>query len=150
MKTRTKLLMSVTALILCCVLLFLTVTISKTKAGSSVVGANTRTVELSESGVDFQSVLNEFDNAKLSKDGSTTYFEGFKALDSTLLSEIDYISETDFENLENCTVKYNFSYISSTISITYSSDNFKIYGYTHLYLSLSSRNFKCFSRTNPS
>ncbi len=118
MKTRTKLLMSVTALILCCVLLFLTVTISKTKASSSVVGANTRTVELSESGVDFQSVLNEFDNAKLSKDGSTAYFEGFKALDSTLLSEIDYISETDFENLENCTVKYNFSYNSETNIVT--------------------------------
>ncbi|MDE5667785.1 MAG: serine protease [Clostridia bacterium] len=45
-------------------------------ANNSQVSANSRTIELSQSAVDAQSVLNEFDDATLTQDGSTVYFEG--------------------------------------------------------------------------
>ncbi len=98
-------------------LLFTCVVLSN-NTNNSQVSANSRTIELSQSAVDAQSVLNEFDDATLTREGSTVYFEGYKPIDKNVLTEIDYISETDFEELENCTTKYNFSYNSETNIVT--------------------------------
>lgn len=117
MKTRTKLLTGIIAILLSCVLLFTCVVLSN-NTNNSQVSANSRTIELSQSAVDAQSVLNEFDDATLTREGSTVYFEGYKPIDKNVLTEIDYISETDFEELENCTTKYNFSYNSETNIVT--------------------------------
>lgn len=116
MRTRTKIATSIIAVILSFVLLFTVIVVNSNT--NQVVGAATRTVELSASTIDAQSILNEFDDAKLTKKGTTTYFEGYKALDTDKLSEIDYISEEDFAELEECTVKYNFSYDSETNIVT--------------------------------
>lgn len=118
MKTKNKIFTGIIAMILSCVLLFVTVTISPNTNGAGSVSAGTRTVELSHSSVDAQSILDEFENSTLVTEGSVTYFEGYKALDKNQLSEIDYISETDFEELEDCQVKYNFSYDSETNIVT--------------------------------
>ena len=117
MKTRTKLLTGIIAILLSCVLLF-TYVIFCNNTNNGQVSANSRTIELSQSAVDAQSVLNEFDDATLTREGSTVYFEGYKPIDKNVLTEIDYISETDFEELENCTTKYNFSYNSETNIVT--------------------------------
>ena len=70
----------------------------------SPVTANARTVELSSSAIDVQSVFDEFEDATLSQDGNTIYFEGFKSLDGSALSEIDYISDVEIEELEACRI----------------------------------------------
>lgn len=118
MKTRTKLLTGIIAILLSIVLLFTFVILSNNANNVSQVSANARTIELSESALDAQSVLNEFDDATLTRDGNTVYFEGYKPIDKGVISEIDYISEADFEELENCTTKYNFSYNSETNIVT--------------------------------
>lgn len=108
MKTRAKIVTSIIAIVLSCVLLFTVIVVNNNT--NQVVGAATRTVELSASTIDAQSILNEFDDAKLTKKGTTTYFEGYKAIDKDKLSEIDYISETDLAEFEDCMVKYKVSY----------------------------------------
>lgn len=118
MKTRTKVLTGIMAILLSCVLLFTIVVVGNNTNKSGIVVAKTRTVELSELSVDAQSVLNEFENSTLTKNGTTVYFEGFKPLDTQTISEIDYISDKDFEELENCVVKYNFSYDTESNIVT--------------------------------
>lgn len=93
MKTRTKVLTGIIAILLSCVLLFTIVVVGNNTNKSGTVVAKTRTVELSELSVDAQSVLSEFDNAALTKNGTTVYFEGFKPLDTQTISEIDYIRD---------------------------------------------------------
>lgn len=111
MKSRTKLFTGIIAIMLSVVLLFVTVVaVSNTSNKSMQVLANSRTIELSETAIDAQSLLDEFDNAVLTTEGTTTYFEGYKPLDLEAVSEIDYISDVDYEELAECTVKYNFSY----------------------------------------
>lgn len=61
--------------------------------------ASTRTIELSKTEVDSQSILDEFDEATLTTEGSLTIFEGSKPLELSALSEVDYISEVNFEVL---------------------------------------------------
>ncbi len=111
MKKSTKIITGITALVLSAVLLFVTViTINGNRGNSNLAQAQTRTVELTQSAVDVQSLLNEFDNAKLTKVGTTTYFEGFKSINESQLSNFDYISDSDLDKLEDCITKYNFSY----------------------------------------
>lgn len=100
--------------------LFSAVTIGKRTQTQTVAVAEpiTRTVALSETCVEAESILEEFDNASLTTEGATTYFEGFKTLDLNSYSMIDYISEDDLETLEDTTVKYNFSYNSETNIVT--------------------------------
>ena len=118
MKTRTKILTSIVAIILSSVLLFIAVTAINNNKTTPNWELGVRTVELSESALDAQSILNEFEDASLTREGNTTYFEGYKALDRKLFSEIDYINEEDFEFLEESKVKYNFSYNSETNIVT--------------------------------
>lgn len=118
MKTRTKVVTGIITIMLSCVLLFTTIMISNNTNNFNQVSANSRTIELSQSALDVQSVFDEFEDATLTREGSTVYFEGFKSLDSSAISEIDYISEVDIEELENCITKYNFSYNSETNIVT--------------------------------
>lgn len=116
MKTRTKIITSVIAFILSCVIMF-TIAVVNPNTNEMVV-ASTRTVEIANSTVDAQSVLNEFDNAKLTKNGTTTYFEGYKTIGASSFSEVDYISEIDLKEYENCVVKYNVSFDLETNIVT--------------------------------
>ena len=104
MKTRTKILTSIVAIILSSVLLFIAVTAINNNKTTPNLELGVRTVELADSALDAQSILNEFEDASLTREGNTTYFEGYKPLDRKLFSEIDYISEDDFEFLEESVV----------------------------------------------
>lgn len=117
-KTRTKVVTSIVAIILSMVLLLTGVLLSNSKNSSGQVVATSRTIELTQSAVDVQSVFNEFEDASLTREGSTVYFEGYKSLDQNALSEVDYISELEMEELAECVVKYNFSYNSETNIVT--------------------------------
>ena len=117
-RTRTKVVTSIVAIILSIVLLLTGVLLSNSKNSSGQVVATSRTIELTQSAVDVQSVFNEFEDASLTREGSTVYFEGYKSLDQNALSEIDYISELEMEELAECVVKYNFSYNSETNIVT--------------------------------
>lgn len=117
MKTRTKVVLtSIIALILSAVLVFTVIAVSNNKGKISV--AETRSVVLEESSIDDQSILEEFDDATLTTVGTTTYFEGYKTLDVSTVSELDYISEVDYETLSESTVKYSFSYDYETNIVT--------------------------------
>ena len=110
MRTRTKVITSIIALVLSAVLLFVAVAVNNSTGKTNIAETPTRTVALAQSSIDAQSILDEFDDATLTTEGTTTYFEGFKPLDLNAVSELDYISEVDYETLSECTVKYNFSY----------------------------------------
>lgn len=110
MRTRTKVITSIIALVLSAVLLFVVVAVNNSTGKTNIAETPTRTVALAQSSIDAQSILDEFDDATLTTEGTTTYFEGFKPLDLNAVSELDYISDVDYETLSECTVKYNFSY----------------------------------------
>lgn len=119
MKSRWKILTSIASVMLSIMLLITFVLFSnKEKNGTQI--AVTHTVKLLQSALDVQSVFDEFEDSSLIRDGSTVYFEGYKSIDSTVLSDADYISESDIDNLENCVVKYNFSYDTETNIVTIS------------------------------
>ncbi len=124
-KTRTKVITTIIALILSIVLVFTVVAVSNNTGKTFVADTPTRTVALTESSIDAQSILDEFDDAVLTKVGTTTYFEGSKPLDKDLFSEIDYIGEADFDELEDCIVRYYVSYDESNdlVSLTAIMDN---------------------------
>lgn len=119
MKSRGKILTSITSVMLS-VTLLITFVLFSNRTNNATQTAATRTVELSQSALDVQSIFDEFEDTSLIKDGSTVCFEGYKSIDSTVLSDADYISESDIENLENCVVKYNFSYDTETNIVTIS------------------------------
>lgn len=110
MRTRTKVITSIIALVLSAVMLFVAVAVNNNTGKIVIADTPTRTVALAHSSIDAQSILDEFDDATLTTEGTTTYFEGFKPLDLNAVSELDYISDIDYETLSECTVKYNFSY----------------------------------------
>lgn len=100
MKTRTKVLTGIIAILLSCVLLFTIVVVGNNTNKSGTVVAKTRTVELSELSVDAQSVLNEFDNAALTRDGGITRFSGSKKVNKKDCYDIDYINDENAEQEE--------------------------------------------------
>lgn len=119
MKQRTKIVTSIVAVILSCVLLCICILLGNSlHNGTNVSSANPRTIELAQSAVDVQSVFDEFEEASFIREGRTVYFEGIKPLERDSLSELDNISESNFEELENCSTKYNFSYNSETNVVT--------------------------------
>lgn len=92
--------------------------ISKLKADSVVVNVATRNVELQERDIDYESILNEFEDATLETNGNLTTFVGYKTIDINALQEFDNLSESDIEQVENSYVKYYFSYDENTNIIT--------------------------------
>ncbi len=87
---------------------------------SPMIQTRTTSVELSQQTVDYQSVLNQFENGKLETVESLTTFEGYQTIRLTDLEEIDNLSETDIEQDASFAVKYNFSYDSETNVVTLS------------------------------
>ena len=83
---------------------------------------STRTLETSEQEVDYQSILNSYEDAKLSLEGSVTYFEGTKKLDASIFSEIDNLSESDVDEVQAISVKYYYSFDAETSIVTLSAE----------------------------
>ena len=79
-----------------------------------------RTIEVTQSQINAQSVLDGFDNIKLETEGSLTTFEGTKTLDWSDFEELDNVSESDVESNIGCEVKYNVSYDAETNIVTLS------------------------------
>ena len=85
-----------------------------------VTALPTRTVELKVEQVDYESILNSFDDAVLTQEGSTTYFEGYKSISLSDLEAIDNLSQEDVDNATQTVVKYNYSYDNETNIVTLS------------------------------
>lgn len=116
MKTRVKILTSIIAIVLSVAIIFATCyTVGRTTV---VNAASVRTVELSKSYFDDQSIFDEFDEHTLTTEGNVTYFEGFKTLDADILSEINLISEQNLGGYNDSQLRYALSYDSETNYIT--------------------------------
>ncbi len=92
---------------------------------TSTIGArqtqlNVRNVELTSVELDYSSIINNFENAKVEKEGTLTTFEGYQTLSASLFEELDNVSSSDVEEAVGCQVKYNFSYDSETNIVTLS------------------------------
>lgn len=79
-----------------------------------------RTIEVKQNEIDYQSIFEEFENAKLETCGSLTTFEGIKSISTEDLSTIDNLSKSDLETCDDISVKYNFSYDAETGMVTLS------------------------------
>lgn len=79
-----------------------------------------RTIDATPNEIDYQSILEEFEDAKLDTVGTLTTFEGTKSISLEDFAELDNLSESDIETCENMTVTYNFSYDSETNIVTVS------------------------------
>ena len=80
----------------------------------------TRTIEVKQNEIDYQSIFEEFEDAKLETEGSVTTFEGVKPISIDDLSALDNLSESDLETCDDIFVKYNFSYDAETGIVTLS------------------------------
>ena len=79
-----------------------------------------RTIEVQQNEIDYQSIFEEFEDAKLETRGALTTFEGIKSISIEDLYTIDNLSESDLEECEAISVKYNFSYDAETEMVTLS------------------------------
>ncbi|MBO7527815.1 MAG: hypothetical protein J6T74_08020 [Clostridia bacterium] len=114
-----KLFSLITTLTLALVL-FLTPCLIKINETSQTV--RTTSIEITRQEVDYQSVLDEFENAALETEGSLTTFVGYKSINITELNGLDLVSETDVDKNTEVSVKYNFSYDSETNIVTLSAE----------------------------
>ena len=118
-KKRTKFNISILSICLaltCCLTYCLTNYIEAKHTTAAVV----RTIDATPNEIDYQSILEEFEDAKLETIGSLTTFEGSKPISLEDYAELDNLSESDIETCENMTVAYNFSYDSVTNTVTVS------------------------------
>ena len=93
-----------------------TILITKLQADNTAANVSaTRTVELEDATIDYESILNEFENSTLKTEGSLTTFEGYQTLNLADFTEIDLVSSSTVEEELNFSVKYNFSYDAETI-----------------------------------
>ena len=106
MKTRTKVITSIIALILSAVLLFVAVAVNNNTGKTNVM----RTISLSESNVEYATFFNEFEDAELiiDEENNSLKFSGTQTLSTDILSGIDLISSTD--NEEGVDIRYIFDY----------------------------------------
>lgn len=114
MKTRTKVLTSVIAIMLSCVLLFMSIVICNNTNNFAAVSASTRTVELNGNTVDYATFFNEFENAELviDEENNALKFSGTKKLDADLFNELDLIGLTNYN--DGIDVRYIFDYNADT------------------------------------
>jgi len=80
----------------------------------------TRTINVSQAEMDYQGIIESFENSSFSYDGSLTSFVGFQTLDASILSNIDNVSQSDIENFENIQIQYDFAYDNKTNIVTLS------------------------------
>jgi len=91
---------------------------------SNTIGARetqlkVRNVELTTE-LDYSSIINSFEDARVTKEGSLTTFEGYQTLDASIFEGLDNVSASDIESSVGCQVKYNFTYDSDTNIVTLS------------------------------
>lgn len=82
------------------------------------IGAITRNIEVTQNEIDYQSVFDEFEDAKLETQGTFTTFEGIKPITFEDFSELNNLSESDIVICEKIYVTYNFSYDAETNIVT--------------------------------
>ena len=111
-----KLTFMITAIILALLVPISTILITKLQADNTAANVSARrTVELENAAIDYESILNEFENSTLKTEGSITTFEGYQTLNLADFTEIDLVSSSTVEEELNFSVKYNFSYDAETI-----------------------------------
>ena len=91
--------------------------IKQTKESQTMV----RNIEINKNEIDYQSILDEFENSKLETEGTLTSFVGYKSLNLAELDGFDLVSDSDIENTE-VSVKYNFSYDKESNIVTLSAE----------------------------
>ncbi len=77
----------------------------------------TRTISVEQNVIDYESIFNEYDDAKLERDGSLTTFEGKQTIKLSDLEELDEVALSTLDN-EELTLKYNYSYDYETDLVT--------------------------------
>ena len=80
-----------------------------------------RTIEINRTAVDYQSILDEFEDSELETKGTLTTFVGYKNIDLAELDGIDLVSDNDISDTK-VNVKYNFSYDKETNIVTLSAE----------------------------
>ncbi len=79
-----------------------------------------RTVSMEKANIDYQSIVDEFDDAKLDINGLKAEFVGYKELDPSLLEEIDLVSLDESLSEELFTVKYQVTVNAENGNVTLS------------------------------
>ena len=82
------------------------------------VTPNVRAVSLATEKIDYQAVLNEFEDSELVQDGTLTTFTGYQTLKAEIFEEIDNVSVEDVEQLSGCKVGYTFTYDNESNVVT--------------------------------
>lgn len=88
----------------------------------------TTTIEISKQEIDYQSLLDEFDDGELETQGSLTTFEGYKSINLADLEGIDLTSESTLSEDKEVSIKYNFSYDAETGIVTLSAQSINFDG----------------------
>ena len=93
-------------------------------AGSKFISFSGReqqviTIQLQRNGIDYQAVLDDFDDAVLTVEGTFAEFTGFKSIDAGIFEEIDNLSVEQREELAYNNVEYYFTYDSETNVVTF-------------------------------
>lgn len=112
---RKSLLISIAA-----ILLALTMGLYFIFASTKSTNISVRTIELNRIGMDYQSVLSQFEDSEIKKERGITSFIGYKTLDVSMFEDIDNISDDEISLLEGAKVKYYFSYdeINNIVTIS--------------------------------
>lgn len=118
-----KLTFIVTSIILALFIPISCIIVSKLQVNNVTTAAVVRNVELEPENVDYESILNKFENGKLETEGSLTTFEGYQTISISDLEELDNLSASDLEQAKETKVKYNFSYDSETNMVTLSAES---------------------------
>ena len=69
-----------------------------------------RTIEVKQNEIDYQSIFDEFEDAKLESNEMVTTFEGTKTFNLLDFCEIDLVSELDNDAIAEVEVKYHYHY----------------------------------------
>lgn len=87
-----------------------------------------RELELVRKDIDYQNVIDNFDESALIREGSTITFVGTKGMNKSDFSGFDNLSQSDTEYFDNIEVKYYFSYDSSTNIVKISAETKNDFG----------------------
>lgn len=107
--------LTISLAIVLCVIPCMTTALNSTN--TKEVLQQTRTIEASSESVDYESILNEFEDAKLETEGTLTIFEGIQTINLVDLEGLDEISKSNLED-ETAIIKYAFSYDEETNLVT--------------------------------
>ena len=78
--------------------------------------------------LDANSVLNKYEDSSFTVNDSEGIFTGYQNIDVSMLSDIDNISDEEFEELNRCRVKYTYKYNVATNIVTISAEMRNEYG----------------------